>query len=281
MFVSAACAETSGAETNSTEASSAKMSHGHNPTGHSTMNDIPVSEFNREQALDRSQSAIGNVLGNYTLRDSHGNVVNLGSYKGKPLVISLIYTSCYHICPTTTQHLLKVVKSARDALGNESFNVVTIGFDVLVDTPPMMSHFARQQGVELENWRFLSSDKATIDLLVEDLGFIYFPSPNGFDHLIQTSLIDQSGKVFGQIYGMEFDMPLLVDPLKRLVFSGEGGGVVKKISDRILLFCTVYDPAGNKYRFNYSIFIGTFIGFLCVLFVGTQLYREWRLKLRS
>jgi protein SCO1 len=265
----------------SVSAAGAEMSHGHTAAGEHAGKDIPPSEFDRQQALDHSQSAIGNTLGDYKFRDNDGNVVSLDSYSGKPLVISLIYTSCYHICPTTTQHLLKVVESAREVLGDESFNVISVGFDVLVDTPPMMNHFARQQDVDLSNWQFLSSDKATIDLLVEDLGFIYFPSPNGFDHLIQTTLINQTGKVISQIYGMEFDMPLLIDPLKQLVFSGEGGGVTKKVSDRILLFCTVYDPASNKYRFDYSLFIGTFIGLMCVLFVGTQLFREWRLKLRS
>ena len=260
---------------------SAEMSHGDSAAGEHSKNDIPVSEFDRQQALDYSQSAIGNILGEYNFRDTDGNVVRLDSYAGKPLVISLIYTSCYHICPTTTQHLSKVVESAREVLGDESFNVISVGFDVVVDTPAMMAYFASQQDVDLSNWQFLSGDKATIDLLAEDLGFIYFPSANGFDHLIQTSLVSQTGKIQSQIYGMEFEMPLLIDPLMKLVFSGEGGGVTKKVSDRILLFCTVYDPASNRDRVDYSIFIGTFIGFMCVLFVGTQLFREWRLKLRS
>ena len=34
-------------------------------------------------------------------------------FNGKPLVLSLLYTSCYHICPMTTRHLSKVVEKAR------------------------------------------------------------------------------------------------------------------------------------------------------------------------
>jgi protein SCO1/2 len=121
----------------------------------------------------------------------------------------------------------------------------------------------------------------TIDKLVEDLGFLYFPSPNGFDHLIQTSIIDRQGRLNAQVYGMNFETPLLIEPLKRLVFSSEDKGLLRQVTDKIRLFCTVYDPAADKYRFDYSIFIGTFIGVCCVLALGLQLLKEWRLTLRS
>jgi protein SCO1/2 len=144
-----------------------------------------------------------------------------------------------------------------------------------------MEQFAKKQNIDLTSWRFLSADEATIGRLSEDLGFIYYPSPNGFDHLIQTSIIDGQGRVYRQVYGMDFDIPLLIDPLKALVFSSEDKGLVEGVSNKIRLFCTIYDPARDKYRFDYSVFIGTFIGFMCVLVFGIQLFKEWRLTLRS
>ncbi len=246
------------------------------------MDHTPSAEFDRANALETSQSAIGEMIGSYAFQDTQGRVINLDSLRGKPLIVSLIYTSCFHICPTTTRHLASVVDKARDALGDQSFNIVSIGFDVFRDTPPMMKQFAIQQQIDDEEWLFLSGDQETIEGLARDLGFLFFPSPNGFDHLIQTSIIDQDGRVYGQVYGMNFEVPLLVDPLKRLVFSSdEGATLVSSISDKIRLFCTVYDPAADKYRFDYSIFIGTFIGIASVLALGLQLVKEWRLALRS
>ncbi len=240
------------------------------------------AEFDRSSALGISQAAIGKTIGSYTFQDTQGKIVSLDSLRGKPLVISLIYTSCFHICPTTTRHLASVIDKAREALGDQSFNIVSIGFDVFRDTPPMMKQFAIQQHLEDEDWLFLSGDQETIQGIADDLGFLFFPSPNGFDHLIQTSIIDKNGRVYGQVYGMNFEIPLLIDPLKRLVFSSaEDASLVTSISDKIRLFCTVYDPAADKYRFDYSIFIGTFIGIACVLALGIQLVKEWRLTLRS
>ena len=94
--------------------------------------------FDRDTALQFSRDAIGDIVNDFELINSDDTPVNLIDYRGKPLVISLIYTSCYHICPTTTQHLRKVVRKARATFGTNNFNVLTIGFDAYRDTPQMM-----------------------------------------------------------------------------------------------------------------------------------------------
>ena len=240
-----------------------------------------ASQYERKEALQISLSAVGRLVGDYRFRDTKGGTVEISSYRGKPLIISLIYTSCYHICPSTTRHLSSVVEKAREALGDDTFNIISVGFDAFRDSPPMMEQFAKKQDIDLDRWQFLSADQTTIDRLAADLGFIYFPSANGFDHLIQTSIIDGQGRVFQQVYGMNFEIPSLIEPLKRLVFSSKDKGLVEAISNKIRLFCTVYDPARDHYRFDYSVFIGTFIGFLCVFVFGMQLRKEWRLTLKS
>ena len=236
-----------------------------------------TSTFDAKQALQISQAAIGRTIGDYILHNSQDQPVSLSSYHGKPLVISLIYTSCYHICPTTTQHLLSVVKKAQQALGEDSFHVITIGFDVANDSPNAMRLFAAQQGVDLDTWEFLSIDQPTLDKLARDLGFLYYASPHGFDHLIQATVVDADGKVYRQVYDMKFDTPLLVEPLKELVFGApKSGSLLTHIGNRIRLFCTVYDPKSGRYIFDYSLFIGMFIGLTTILFVGFLVVREWR-----
>ena len=131
----------------------------------------------------------------------------------------MIFTSCHHVCPTTTKYLDGAVRAAREVLGKESFEVVTIGFDAAHDTPSAMRAFARQQGIDASGWRFLSGTPETIEALSEDLGFISFVSPRGFDHINQTTIIDREGVVYSQVYGVKFELPWLVEPLKQLVFN--------------------------------------------------------------
>ncbi|NOZ11860.1 MAG: SCO family protein [Gammaproteobacteria bacterium] len=241
--------------------------------------------FDNASALKVSQAVIGNTIGEYVLVGRTGESVKLSDYLGKPLLISFIYTSCYHVCPTATRHLAQAVNKARDVLGKDSFNVLTIGFDTPNDTSDAMREFARQQGINQPGWKFLSGDQKTIGRLVNEVGFLYFSSPNGFDHLLQATLVDGAGKVYRQIYGINgtrSDTPRLVEPLKELVLgTPKSDSLLTTLANRIRLFCTVYDPGSDRYYFDYSLFVGVFIGAIILISMLFWLVREWRGQRRN
>jgi protein SCO1/2 len=236
-----------------------------------------VANYDGDSAIEISQAAIGNKLGDYRLYDQQGQPVNLSDYRGKPLLISMIFTSCHHVCPAITRHLATAVDAAREALGNDSFQVLTIGFDTAVDTPEAMRVFARKQGVDDPYWAFLSGPADVVDALVDNVGFVYFPSPRGFDHINQVTIIDRDGLVYRQAYGAEFDLPWLVEPLKELVFNRPQPGTPPGtgLLNRIKLFCTVYDPNTGRYKFDYSLFVGIGVGALMVLSILAWLLLEY------
>lgn len=225
-------------------------------------------------AIRYSQAALGRALGDYSFVAEDGGAVRLADYRGKPLVINLVYTSCADVCPMVVQTLARAVGAAQDALGADSFAVVTIGFDAAHDTPARMRAFASSQGIDLPSWRFLSGDAATVARLADELGFIFYQSPKGFDHLAQTTVVDAGGRVYRQVYGAEFGVPALVEPLKDLVY-GRGSAVtgVDSLLDRIRLFCTIYDPTRDRYRFSYTILISIVGGGLSLGAVGVVLVR--------
>lgn len=237
----------------------------------------PSSALDQDAAFRLSQNVIGKVAGEYTLNDRTGRPVRFSAYRGKPLLVSFVYTGCFQICPVTTRSLAKAVKAAQDALGADSFTTVTIGFNVPFDTPRAMDSFARQQGVNLPNWHFLSPNAATVRQLTADLGFSYALPPRSFDHIEQLTIVDADGRVYRQVYGDRFEAQMLVIPLKELL-SGmpSKSGPLAGMLDKIRLFCTVYDPASGTYRRNYSIFIEIFIGITILGAVVFSLFREWR-----
>ncbi len=236
--------------------------------------------YDAEAALRISQAAIGRSIGNHEFTDRMHRKVRLHDFAGKPLVISMIFTSCHHVCPMTTKHLDGAVRAAREVLGDDSFEVITIGFDAARDTPEAMRAFAREQGVAGRRWHFLSGSSETIAALSEELGFQFFASPRGFDHINQTSVIDRNGAVYSQVYGVKFELPWLVEPLKQLVFNRpeSAGHLVASLVDRVRLFCTVYNPASGRYEIDNSLFIQIAIGFMVVLSVAIFLWRGFRPK---
>lgn len=251
-----------------------------------TLTTLPLAADDRydpDAAMQYSQSAIGRQIRDHELFDQYGNSVRLRSdHAGRPLVVSMIFTSCHHVCPATTKHLADAVDAAREALGNDSFDVLTIGFDVANDTSQAMGAFARRQGVDEPNWQFLSASQETIDALSEDLGFVYFPTPRGFDHINQTTVVDREGVIYSQVYGVTFELPWFVEPLKDIVFNrpSSNGHLFAGIIDRVKLFCTVYDPTTGRYRFDNSLFLQIAIGALCVLATMVYLFRELWLRRR-
>jgi len=244
-------------------------------TGDSVVRTAPA--FDYDQALATSQAAIGSEVDDYRFIDTDGEVLTLGQFRGKPLVLSMVYTSCYQICPMTTRHLSKIVQKARAALGDDSFTVVVVGFDTAIDTPDAMRYFGAKQGVIDQDWKLLSTDPQTIKSLSQDLGFLYYPSSNGFDHLIQATVIDAGGRVYRQVYGQVFDTPMLVDPLIELVLGRKAPEqpLLANLVSKIKLFCTTYDPVRDGYYFDYSLFLGMLIGATIILFAGTVVVRGW------
>mgnify|MGYP005804674211 CR=1 FL=1 len=239
--------------------------------------EAPAQVFSENEALRISQAAIGNRLGDYSFLDRSGRTVRLADYRGKPLVISMIYTHCPFVCATTTRNL-SALKASQDALGAENFGVLTVGFDTENDTPEAMDDFARRMGVNLPKWEFVSADPETIKKLSKDLGFVYMPTDDGgFNHITQTTFVDGQGKVYRQIYGEEFENKTLLEPLREMIYNiktAEPG--LAGLSNKVKLFCTVYDPKAGKYKVTYSFFYGVGAGVLISMLILWWIWYEYR-----
>lgn len=238
-----------------------------------------AEQYDRKDALAFSQDAIGKTVSDFTLRDTDGQPFDLSQLQGRPLVISMIYTSCHHVCPMITKNLADAISIAQDALGSDAFAVATIGFDWKVDTPERMRQFATEQGVrDAPGWHFLSLDAQTVDRLSDNLGFLYYPSAKGFDHLAQATIVSSDGTIYRQVYGVDVETTAIVEPLKELVFdTPRSAGLIEHWVSTFKLFCTVYDPNSERYRFDYSIFTAIVVGVLSLGLVAVFIIREWRI----
>lgn len=228
-------------------------------------------------AYEKSEAAIGRQVGDYRLTDSSGQSFKLSQYRGRPVVVSLIYTSCSSVCPPTTQTLRSTVAEAQRSLGADRFAVITIGFDARNDTPTRMASFKNAQNVDLPNWRFASADSATIAALLQDLGFSYAGAAGGFDHVTQTTILDSDGKVYRHVYGEDFPLQVFIEPLKESIFGLVASSLsIQSLTDRIRFICTVYDANVGRYRTSYAVFIGIGVGALSLLLSGWVVASAWR-----
>ena len=235
------------------------------------------AERNATDAIDRSQGAIGDLVPNLVFEAADGTRIELQGLRGRPLLINLIYTGCADVCPAIIERLAPAIDAANDALGSDSFEVLTVGFDTRNDTPQRMQSFARAHGASSSNWHFVATDQGTMERLTKAVGFSIFPSAGGFDHMAQVTLLDKDGRIYRQIYGSDFDPPAIVEPLKDVVFGRENSLFsIDGLVDRVKLFCTVYNPNSGRYYFSYSLFASIVIGAGCLLAVLAFFVRELR-----
>lgn len=234
--------------------------------------------LDRELALKASQAVIGTKIGDHTLLDREGKPVRLSSYRGKPLLVSFIYTGCFQVCPSTTRSLQETVQGLQKTFGTNKFNVVSIGFNQPDDSPIALKAFAAQYQINQPNWEFLSPSMSTVEAIARDFGFVYAATPAGFDHVLQVSLLDGDGRIVRQVYGEGIPPAELGEPLKMLL-SGEPfepSMMLDGVMDRIRILCTVYDPKTGDYVVDYTLPIQIAGGVTFFILMLIFMINEWR-----
>jgi protein SCO1/2 len=234
--------------------------------------------LDRELALKASQAVIGTQIGDHTLLDREGKPVRLSSYRGKPLLVSFIYTGCFQVCPSTTRSLQETVQGLQKTFGTNKFNVVSIGFNQPDDSPIALKAFAAQYQINQPNWEFLSPSMSTVEAIARDFGFVYAATPAGFDHVLQVSLLDGDGRIVRQVYGEGIPPAELGEPLKMLL-SGEPfepAMMLDGVMDRIRILCTVYDPKTGDYVVDYTLPIQIAGGVTFFILMLIFMINEWR-----
>lgn len=230
-----------------------------------------------KQALRASQTAIGSMIPDVVFTNAKGRPVRMSDFRGRPLLVTLVYTGCADVCPMLIEGLAPAVEVARETFGPDAFSIITVGFDVRQDTPDKMRSFARTHGINLSNWQFLATNQAGLDALARAVGFAYYSRAGGYDHAAQVSLVDAQGRLYQQVYGTNFDAPLIVEPLKDLIYGRDRPLLsFQGLVDRVRWFCTTYDPNSGRYRFDYSFFLSIAIGLVSLSFILGLIVREWR-----
>ncbi|MBS0338387.1 MAG: SCO family protein [Proteobacteria bacterium] len=229
-------------------------------------------------ALRASQAVLGSQPGDYTLLDREGRPVRLADYRGKPLLVSFIYTGCFTVCPTSTRMLNEAVTALQDRFGTGQFNVVSIGFNQPADSPQALKAFAAQNRISLPNWEFLSPHPSIVAALTRDFGFSYVATAAGFDHLLQLTILDGEGRIVRQVYGDRLGASQLGEPLKQLLAGAPlpQDARLSDLIDRVRILCSVYDPVTGAYRVDYGLAIMVAGGVTFALAMAWFFLLEWR-----
>ncbi len=121
----------------------------------------------------------------FGLRDEDGRAVRLSDMRGKPVVVTFLYTTCRDTCPLTAQQ----IRIALDDLGHD-VPVVAVSVDPKNDTARRAQAFLLKQGLEGRMRWALGSD-AELQRLWRAYGIQ--PQSADAEHTASTVLLDKHG----------------------------------------------------------------------------------------
>ena len=122
----------------------------------------------------------------FALRDQDGERVTAAGLRGRPAVITFLYTTCEDTCPVTAQQ----IRGALDDLDSD-VPVVAVSVDPANDTPLRARRFLLEQGLS-GRMRFLLGDRAQLEPVWRAFGIR--PQGKGFEHTASTVVVDAKGR---------------------------------------------------------------------------------------
>ena len=146
---------------------------------------------------------IGSDLGetsapNFTLTDQDGKPITLSQFRGKPVVLTFLYTHCPDDCPLIANKLAVVMHN----LGKQAQQVavLAVSTDPTGDTVANVIHFSQVHHM-LPYWHYLIGTQAQLSPVWKDYAIYANPAPTAVvattgpvDHTLAIYVIDQQGR---------------------------------------------------------------------------------------
>jgi protein SCO1 len=153
--------------------------------------------------------------------DQDGRKRSFGSFKGSPLVVTFIYTKCPlpTFCPLMDRHFASMQKPLAADPALNTVHLVTVSFDPLTDTPPVLKAHAKTLNADLTRWTFLTGDRDEIDRFAARFGVSVgraLNDPRDITHNLRTAIVDADGKLVKVYTGNDWTPEQVLADLKAL-----------------------------------------------------------------
>ncbi|MEO8153654.1 MAG: SCO family protein [Rhizobacter sp.] len=130
-----------------------------------------------------------------TFTDQDGRDFSLAEHRGKPVLVSMFYTSCQFVCPM----LIDAIRSNEAELSapdRAQLSVVLVSFDPVHDSVTVLKRTAGERHLDAAHWSLARTDTKSVRKLAALLGVQYRQLPNGdFNHSTVIALIDREGRI--------------------------------------------------------------------------------------
>ena len=151
--------------------------------------------------------------------DQDGKKRTFRAFRGSTVVLTFIYTKCPlpTFCPLMDRHFVSLQEHLQDDPALKRVHLVTVSFDPLTDTPPVLKKHARELKADLARWTFLTGKRDDIDQFAARFGVSVSRAPNDardITHNLRTAIISPEGTLVKVYTGNEWTPEEILMDLK-------------------------------------------------------------------
>lgn len=160
---------------------------------------------------------IGQTVPDFKLIDQTGTPVQLAQFAGKVAAVTFIYTSCP--LPDFCFRLSNNFGRLNQRFAGKDLVLLSISFDPVHDTPPVLAKYATTWKADPKSWHFLTGPLPDVQSVCRSFGLNFWQDEGFVTHSLQTFVIDRAGKVAGNFEGNEFTAVQLGDFVQAVIDS--------------------------------------------------------------
>ena len=131
------------------------------------------------------------------LTDQEGRASTLADWRGKPVMITMFYSSCQFVCPRIVEALKKTQASLDPQ--HAKLPVLMVTLDPARDDTATLKAMAEERHLDPKRWTLARTEARNVRKLAAMLGIQYRELPSGeFNHSSVIILLDAEGRVVGK-----------------------------------------------------------------------------------
>ncbi len=179
---------------------------------------IPATSSTGSSIGTNASSLQGTDLGNspapnFLLTDQFGKQVSLAEFKGKPVVLTFLYTNCPDLCPLTAEKLHATMQDLGSAA--PKVGILAVSTDPVRDTTSAALKFSQAHRMQ-DYWHYLIGPRNKLAPIWSAYGIYAQQEQQTINHSLGLYIIDKQGheRVF---LGNDFTPTQLATDLQALL----------------------------------------------------------------
>jgi protein SCO1/2 len=149
------------------------------------------------------------------LTDQDGRTQGLDLYRGRPVLVTMFYSSCPATCPLIIDTLRATERELTPAQ-RANLRVLMISIDPERDTPRALLELAHTRHLDTARWALARADADTVRTIAALLDVQYRKLPGGdFSHSTMIALLSPRGEIEARSSTLGHADPVLLDRLRK------------------------------------------------------------------